>query len=266
MKKQCNISKQRKKRTKAKQFLRREPIGRLAQKNFFFQSKPDYDVAIGEYELAGREACFPTTPLTDMTSERIQDCQSAFRIVGNISEISGCQCQSGCVRVLIRGRKIVRSLGRHYMSGKALESAAQWCAQQLKKPHEAVRYYQQAASAFRRNNNIDRAIEMLEKSGRLLESVDLAQAIDVYLEACSLYEEENRGMMAVESFKRTVGVMLKAKQVDAALQVTFRLDNILTKIAHKHLLVKNQLTSIILLLQAGDFVEAKKRFQSYGET
>lgn len=53
-----------------------------------------------------------------------------------------------------------------YMAAKAMESAGQLCAQQLKRLEEGARYYARAAELFQLNNNLDRAVEQLEKAGK----------------------------------------------------------------------------------------------------
>ena len=167
------------------------------------------------------------------------------------------------------------------MSAKAMESAAQIAAQTLKDAPQGAQYYKRAgtshsgvelhgninllsAELFQLNNSGDRAIEMLEKAAKTLEAAgNFEEASTYFLEACTLYEDENRGILAVETFKKTVGILLKAKKSEQAVSLTHRLSDILVKIQNKHLLHKNYLCAIILVLHFGDPVEANKRYQQY---
>ncbi|CAG8810349.1 23366_t:CDS:2, partial [Gigaspora rosea] len=57
----------------------------------------------------------------------------------------------------------------------------------------------------------DRAGEMLEKGARALEPVNVDNAIEMYVSACSLFESEERGKFAIDTFRKAVAVMIKNK-------------------------------------------------------
>lgn len=144
-----------------------------------------------------------------------------------------------------------------------METAGQLAVNHLKRVDEGVGYYTRSSQLFRQINSVDRAIEVLEKAAKAVEPWNLELALPLYEDACSLYDDEDKGMMAVETYKKTISTYLKLKQVEKALTMVDRLSDILQKIQNKHLLCKNYLSSIILMLQLGDEVGANKKYQEY---
>jgi hypothetical protein len=47
---------------------------------------------------------------------------------------------------------------------------------------------------------------------RALEPVSVDGAIDFYVAACNLFESEDRGRFAVDTFKKTIAIMIKNKR------------------------------------------------------
>ncbi|CAG8713509.1 17344_t:CDS:2 [Racocetra fulgida] len=77
------------------------------------------------------------------------------------------------------------------MAAKTTESAATIAALHLKQPERAAEMYKKASDLYLANMSPDRAGEMLEK-----EPVNVDNAIELYMAACSLFEYEDRGRHA----------------------------------------------------------------------
>jgi len=128
------------------------------------------------------------------------------------------------------------------MAAKNMESAANLAAIQLKQPERAADLYRKASDLYQAHMTPDRAAEMLEKGGRfvpsffsfflfplflslseirtnyrsvvyrVLEPINVDEAIKIYSDACTLYETEDRGQFAIDTFKKTIAVMVRNKR------------------------------------------------------
>jgi hypothetical protein len=45
-----------------------------------------------------------------------------------------------------------------------------------------------------------------------MENVDVNAAIDFYSQSCSLYEQEDRGRFAMDTFKRAIALLVKTQK------------------------------------------------------
>ncbi|KAJ3020260.1 hypothetical protein HKX48_001086 [Thoreauomyces humboldtii] len=143
---------------------------------------------------------------------------------------------------------------------KALDAAATITAQQLKQPAQAAALYRETAQFFLAQGSHDRAGESLEKAAKALETVDVPQCIELYDEACHVYEDENKLRFGVETFKRAIGVCLRNKKYDKAIEFSSRLSDCFSKLDQKPNFCKQALSSVIIFLAKGDENGAEGRF------
>ncbi|KAG9287433.1 hypothetical protein G9A89_023805 [Geosiphon pyriformis] len=200
------------------------------QKNWF--KKPDWDVAGSCYEKAA--SCFKAARSYEQAIQAYLKASDA----------------------LFKSNSI-------YMAAKTMEGAGNLASLQLKQPDRAADLYRQASDLYQTHMNPDRAAEMLEKAARALETVDVNQAIDFYNAACSLYESEDRGKFAIDTFIRTIAVMIRNKRFEAAIDILLRLREIYLSMNNNSGVSKTCLSIIIILLAASDEIEAKKQFQHF---
>jgi len=45
-----------------------------------------------------------------------------------------------------------------------------------------------------------------------MENVDVNAAIDLYSQSCSLYEQEDRGRFAMDTFKKAIALLVKTQK------------------------------------------------------
>ena len=105
-----------------------------------------------------------------------------------------------------------------YMSAKHLESAA-FFAKDLKRPDEAARLYEEAASFHQMDGEYGAAAEDLAKGGRALEGHDNDHGGRLMVSACEnieQIEEEGKLGMSVDVYKQAVSYMLRTGQLAAA--------------------------------------------------
>lgn len=55
-------------------------------------------------------------------------------------------------------------------------------------------------------------ISNLKNIRRVMENVDVNAAIDFYSQSCSLYEQEDRGRFAMDTFKRAIALLVKTQK------------------------------------------------------
>ena len=98
---------------------------------------------------------------------------------------------------------------------------------------------------------------MLEASG------DIEGTVRVLKESCDLYEQEEKIRTGLDTFKRLIHVLVQNAKYPEAVEQVHRLSGLIMRIDNKHLLCRNFLSAIIILLAYGDEVEAEKQFQQY---
>ncbi|KAF8978752.1 hypothetical protein BGZ46_006193 [Entomortierella lignicola] len=149
------------------------------------------------------------------------------------------------------------------MAGRALENAGNVALQKLNQPERAADLYKRASELFMQNMTPDRAAEMLEKSAIAMAPISVDSAVELYIGACNIYESEDRGRYATDTFKKTISLLVKHNRFEKAIEVLQRLGNIQKDTPNKSAYYKTLLSIIIIQLAAGDEVEAGKRFQAF---
>ncbi|CAG8636271.1 6708_t:CDS:2 [Paraglomus occultum] len=198
------------------------------QKGFF--KKPEWDVAGSNYERAAN--CF-----------------------------KGACAYEQAIQAYLKASDAMFKSDSVFMAAKDMESAANLAAIQLKQPERAADLYRKASDLYQAHMTPDRAAEMLEKGGRVLEPINVDEAIKIYSDACALYETEDRGQFAIDTFKKTIAVMVRNKsQADSMLQ---RLSSVVMGMKYPSHLFRTYLSIVIVLLAMNDDVEAKKRLQRF---
>ncbi|KAF9343956.1 hypothetical protein BGX34_006182, partial [Mortierella sp. NVP85] len=150
-----------------------------------------------------------------------------------------------------------------FMAGRELENGANVCIQNLGQPERAVDMYKRASELFMQNMTPDRAAEMLEKGAKAMEPISVDSALDLYIEACNIYESEDRAKYATDTYKRTIGLLVRNKRFDKATEILMRLGNIQNESSSKSPYFKTLLSVIIVQLAAGDDVAASRKFQDF---
>lgn len=112
----------------------------------FFKRKPDYDEAALYYENAGNNL-----------SLLLEYVAKAFQYLKQFNEAIDCFLKSADCKY---------KNGDTYFSARCYENVGMIQLRDLKNQGEAAKYFKFAADRFRQNNNLERAIEMLEKAGK----------------------------------------------------------------------------------------------------
>ncbi|KAF9328526.1 hypothetical protein BG006_008299 [Podila minutissima] len=199
-------------------------------KSFF--KKPDWDIATQYYEKAAQ----------------------SFKAAKSYEQ---------SVQAFVKTSEAMINATSLFMAGRALENGGNIALQNLGQPERAADMYKRASELFMQNMTPDRAAEMLEKSAKAMEPISVDAAIDLYIGACSIYENEDRAKYATDTYKRTIGLLVKHKRYEKAVETLQRLGNVQKETINKSAYYKTLLSIIIIQLAAGDEVDAGKRFQSF---
>ncbi|KAF9348713.1 hypothetical protein BGX26_012891 [Mortierella sp. AD094] len=200
------------------------------EKSWF--KKPDWDIAANYYEKAAQ----------------------SFK-AGKSYEQS--------VQAFIKTSDAMINANSLFMAGRALENGANVCLQNLGQPERAADMYKRASELFIQNMTPDRAAEMLEKGAKAMEPISVDSAIDFYVNACNIYESEERAKYATDTYKRTIGLLVRNRRFEKATEILLRLGNVQSEAANKSAYFKTLLSIVIIQLAAGDEVEAGKKFQEF---
>ncbi|KAI9591869.1 hypothetical protein BDF19DRAFT_453330 [Syncephalis fuscata] len=152
-----------------------------------------------------------------------------------------------------------------FLAAKAMETAGSMYQQQKHTDDEArcADCFQQASNLYQAHGSADRAAEILEKAGKILEPVDPEAGIQFYKDACDLYDSEDRGRFGIETFQTTASVLLKHKRPDEAVAILQRLIGITSDLRNKSTQYRLCLSIVVIFLYIGDEVEASKRLDSF---
>ncbi|KAI8579242.1 hypothetical protein K450DRAFT_243462 [Umbelopsis ramanniana AG] len=203
---------------------------KASQKGLF--KKPDWDIAGQNYERAA----------------------TAFKVGKSYEQ---------AVQAYNKASEALLKADATHLAGKAMESAAQILAQNLHQPDRAADAYRRASELFVTQGSVDRGAEQLEKAAKVMENVDVNAAIDLYSQSCSLYEQEDRGRFAMDTFKKAISLLVKTQKYDRAADMLNRQSVVLQKMTNRGALHKANLSIVILSLAMGDEVEANKQFHNF---
>ncbi|KAJ1722084.1 hypothetical protein LPJ53_003453 [Coemansia erecta] len=154
----------------------------------------------------------------------------------------------------------------NFLAAKCIEDAASLAEKQLKNQAMAISLYCRASDRYRAHGSSpDKAAEMMEKAAKLSENVDTEKSIQLYDQALSIYETEDRGRFGIETFKRVTRFLIDKGRLSEAVEIQTRLAAVCEQINSRPELTKTRMCIIILLLAFGDNVEAGKKLDEFGQ-
>ncbi|KAJ2004589.1 hypothetical protein H4R26_002429 [Coemansia thaxteri] len=153
-----------------------------------------------------------------------------------------------------------------HLAASCMENAAKLSEAHLKDHAKAITNYMRASDLYRSYGSAaDKAAVMMEKAAKVCEDIDTDRAIQLYDNALSIYENEDRGRFGVETFKRTIQYMLDKGRVLEAVSMQLRLAAVCEQVNNRLELNRSYLSVIAMLLAFGDSVEAGKRLDEFGQ-
>ncbi|KAI9357073.1 hypothetical protein DFJ73DRAFT_822043 [Zopfochytrium polystomum] len=205
---------------------------KAANKTSFFGKKtPDWEVARMNYESAA--SAFKSSRAYDHAVEAHIKCANAYKNLDTI-----------------------------YLAARQLEQAAILMIQQLKKPVEGAHLYREASNYFVAHGSGDKGADVLEKAAKAVETADPALAGELYLEAVSTYESEDKLRQSVDTFTRAISFFLRVKRFAEAADLSQRLATIHAKTNNRQGFNRQGLATAVIALSTGDNVDARKRIMA----
>uniref|UniRef100_A0A8C8K5C9 Gamma-soluble NSF attachment protein n=1 Tax=Oncorhynchus tshawytscha TaxID=74940 RepID=A0A8C8K5C9_ONCTS len=191
-------------------------------KTSFMKWKPDYDSAASEYSKAA--VAFKNAKMLEEAKEAYL--QEAEAHTNN--------------KTLFHAAKHVFSL------------------QDMQRIPEAIQYIERASMMYVENGTPDTAALALDRAGKLIESQDLAKAVDLYQKAASVFENEDRLRQAVEMLGKASRLLVRQHKLDEAAVSIQKEKNMYKEIENYPTCFKKTIAQVLVHLHRNDFVAADK--------
>jgi len=140
-------------------------------------------------------------------------------------------------------------------TARHLETAA-FFARDLKRPDEAARLYEEAATFHQMDGEYGAAAEDLAKGGKALEGHDDARGGTLMVAACEnidQIEEEGKLGMSVDVYKQAVAYMLRTAQLAAAAALLHKQMPVHHRLQQPHGVARCALSLVVVGLASDDF-------------
>uniref|UniRef100_A0A674D6U0 Gamma-soluble NSF attachment protein n=1 Tax=Salmo trutta TaxID=8032 RepID=A0A674D6U0_SALTR len=140
---------------------------------------------------------------------------------------------------------------------RALEAAGMMLKDMQRIP-EAIQYIERASMMYVENGTPDTAALALDRAGKLIESQDLAKAVDLYQKAASVFENEDRLRQAVEMLGKASRLLVRQHKLDEAAVSIQKEKNMYKEIENYPTCFKKTIAQVLVHLHRNDFVAADK--------
>lgn len=158
-------------------------------------------------------------------------------------------------------------LRNHLPSSAArMYETAAMMAKEEKEMAEVGELLQKAARCYRENGNPEKAADVLTRAAKQLEAENPSKALDCFMEACDIYESEEKEHFSIDSFKACIGLLVRAERWEEALVMLERLSAIYEKIKQPHNICKVCLSVLLIHLHQDDFVAADRAYNNFIST
>ncbi|KAI7792868.1 N-ethylmaleimide-sensitive factor attachment protein, gamma a [Triplophysa rosa] len=195
-------------------------------KTSFMKWKPDYDSAASEYAKAA--VAFKNARQLELAKDAYL--QEAEAHTNN------------------------RSL---FHAAKALEQAGMTLKDMQKIP-EAVQYIEKASMMYVENGTPDTAAMALDRAGKLIEPLDSSKAVNLYQQAASVFENEERLRQAVELIGKASRLLVRHQKYDEAAKSIQKEKNMYKEIENYPTCYKKTIAQVLVHLHRADYVAADK--------
>lgn len=196
--------------------------------------KPDYDNAAVEYGKAA--TCFKN----GKSLEQARDCH-----------LKSAECH--------------RKNGDKFHAGKALENAALVC-RDLKDYDKTADHGEEAAQLFVEAGVPDTAVHTLDKIAKTVEVYTINRAVQLYLKAADVVDNEDRSRQAIEYLGKAARLLVRQQQLEEALKVIDREIKAHLTIDGLGNIFKLVCVRTLIHLTIGDYVTAERECRRGSET
>ncbi|ROL51553.1 Gamma-soluble NSF attachment protein [Anabarilius grahami] len=128
----------------------------------------------------------------------------------------------------------------------------------MKKMPEAIQLIEKASVMYVENGTSGTAGIALDRAGKLVESIDLEKAVDLYQKAASVFENEDRLRQAAELLGKSSRLLVRLRRLDEAAVSLQKEKNMYKEIENYPTCFKKTIAQVLVHLHRGDFVAADK--------
>ncbi|XP_043923292.1 gamma-soluble NSF attachment protein isoform X1 [Protopterus annectens] len=195
-------------------------------KTSFMKWKPDYDSAASEYSKAA---------VAFKNAKQLEQAKDAY--------LKEAECHENNKAL--------------FHAAKAIEQAGMMLKEMQKLP-EAVQLIERASVIFLETGTPDTAAMCLERAAKLIENVNLEKAVDLYQQAASVFENEDRLRQSVELQGKASRLLVRARRLDEAATSLQKEKNMYKDIENYPTCYKKTIAQVLVHLHRNDVVAAEK--------
>jgi len=130
---------------------------------------------------------------------------------------------------------------------------------------ECAQMYQKSAQMYRSYEQFDKAASMLMKASIAIQDIDLNASVIYIGEACTVLEEEGRGLFSRDTFINGVAFLLKHNRYEDAINLLNRHNKICEALmtTFENDLYKNLLSILVIRVHVGEYETAVQEYKEF---
>lgn len=152
----------------------------------------------------------------------------------------------------------------YYLAAKNMEMAATM-AKEAGETSESVKLLLESVKLYRTNGNSFQAADTMTKAAKMLENTDLDKCIQLLVDACELFELDDKDHFSGDTFKQTISMLIKHKKYSESIELMMLQNKVFVKLNQNHDLHKASLGIIVMHLSLDDVVGAKQKYTQFLE-
>ncbi|XP_078071843.1 N-ethylmaleimide-sensitive factor attachment protein, gamma b [Mustelus asterias] len=195
-------------------------------KTGFLKWKPDYDSAASEYAKAA---------VAFKNAKQFDQAKDAY----------------------LREAESHQNNRAFFHAAKAYEQAGMMLKEMQRLP-EAVHLIEKASMMFIESGTPDTAAMALDRAGKLIENVNLKKAVDLYQQAASVFENEERLRQSAELLGKVSRLLVRARRLDEAATSLLKEKNMYKEVENYPTCFKKTIAQVLVHLHRNDYVAADK--------
>uniref|UniRef100_A0A4W3IX12 Gamma-soluble NSF attachment protein n=1 Tax=Callorhinchus milii TaxID=7868 RepID=A0A4W3IX12_CALMI len=207
-------------------------------KTSFMKWKPDYDSAASEYAKAA---------VAFKNAKQYDQAKDAY-----LREAESHQNN----RAFFHAAKAYEQAGMMLKSKVFSKRGAS--KQEMQQLGEAVLLIEKASMMFIENGTPDTAAMALDRAGKLIENVNLNKAVELYQQAASVFENEERLRQSVELLGKVSRLLVRSRRLDEAAVSLLKEKNMYKEIENYPTCFKKTIAQVLVQLHRNDYVAADK--------
>ncbi|NXJ08903.1 SNAG protein, partial [Odontophorus gujanensis] len=130
--------------------------------------------------------------------------------------------------------------------------------QEMQRLPEAVQLIEKASMMYLENGTPDTAAIALERAGKLIENVNPEKAVQLYQQAASVFENEERLRQALEMLGKASRLLVRGRRLDEAALSLQKEKSIYKEIENYPTCYKKTIAQVLVHLHRNDYVAAER--------